>query len=856
MNFKRIISILLTGSAVLSAAALTGCNKNKGPVYSKRTNVYAETALSTPESVDWVQFFATTDDRYYLAYNKMVEVEVSYDGEGFYEDYYTPMPYLEVATEAAVIVDEPAAAAETEATADMPALDDDFAVDEDMMVEVDTDTEEEYPSDGETYTEIRYQTWIYSNNYEATDPADFHVDFGTPEGYVQSMFTDDKGNVYIMYNRWIYPEDGTEAYNTYTVYQIDGKTGSILGEKDLGAILQADGVDPNDMYVNSVSYSNDCLVISVQTNLYIVDMASDAVLAKYESGNWIDRIALDGNNIYFTTYLDVGGYGLFSVDMKTGEGTRLDTENLKSVVSYGCCGARDGVIYFQDSGGINYWDSKTDTAGELINYLNSDVDSTYINTIQVLPDGRIFYSGTIYEEEKNKVLVSVLDRIPDENMQEEIIITIASVYESYELRRAAIRFNKQNTGVRIAMKNYQKYNTEENEYTGAVTQLNADITMGNVPDILMIDSQLPAESYFNKDVFVDLNKYIDDPEVGLNRSDFYENLLNLTNVNGELYTLIPRFNLKTLAAKTKYVGSEPGWTITEMLETIKKMPEGMEAFSYDYDRAVIQNFLIESCGSTFVDWENATTHFDSKEFIDLIEFLKSCPEKSLNTQHNESIDYDDYDYQAEEEYWNNYTMRFYRDEALFQDTNIWDLNEITYLMQNFASDVTMIGYPTNDEGSSGAIIVPLMEMGICTASPNHDSAWSFLRFMMTDDSNAQDAYSLSINKVFMEKKLAESEEIYGQYFYEYTEEDLKWYEENYSAEYVEYLKNSRIRYTKEHGQKVLDILTSATRVQRSDSELSRIINEELSYFYGGTRDAATTADVINNIANLYVTENS
>lgn len=838
MKFKRVLSILLAGTAVLSALSLAGCNKEKGPVYSKRTNVYAETPLSTPESVDWVQYFAVAEDRYYLSYTKMVEVEVDYEsGQGYYEE---AIPYVEVAEE----------------TVTTPTIDEDFAVDEDMVVDVETGSVEDFPEEGGPFTEIQYQNWIYSNTFDGSDPADFRVDLGSPDGYVQNMFTDDNGGLYVLHNRWVYPEDGSAAYNSYKLYGINSKDGSIVSEVDLIELLADSGVDTTDVYINNVQSSDGRLIIGVQTNLYVVDMDTKELVSKHESGNWIDRFVVENGKIYYTTYLDHGGYALFSVDAATGENTRHDTENLKTVVNYGCCGVRDGVVYFQGTGGINYWDSNNDEAGELINYLNSDVDSSYVNNITVMPDGRIFYSGTYYENDTNKVMVSILERVPNEELQEEIIITIASVYYNYELRRAAIQFNKQNTGVRVNMKDYSQYNNEENEYNGAVTQLNADITMGNVPDILMIDSRLPAESYFNKDVFVDLNTYIDDPEVGLNRADYYENLLNLTNVNGELYTLIPRFNLKTLAAKTKFVGTEPGWTVSEMLDTIRKMPEGMEAFSYDYDRAVIQDFLIESCSNAFVDWENAKTNFDSQEFIDLIEFIKSCPEKSLNNQHNESIDYDNYDYQEEEEYWNNYSMRFYREQALFQDTNIWDLNEITYLVQNFADEVTLIGYPTADEGSSGAVIVPQMELGICTASPNHDSSWAFLRFLMTDEKIQESMYGLSINKKYMEKKLEESEKLYADYYYEYTDEDWTWYEENYSEEYVDYLKKSRTKYTIEHGKKVIDIMSRATMVQRSDSSLSKIINEELSYFYGGTRDAAATADVINNITNLYVTENS
>ena len=46
-----------------------------------------------------------------------------------------------------------------------------------------------------------------------------------------------------------------------------------------------------------------------------------------------------------------------------------------------------------------------------------------------------------------------------------------------------------------------RYNNADNDYTGSVTQFNNDIITGNIPDIILLDSSLPIESYFQKDVY-------------------------------------------------------------------------------------------------------------------------------------------------------------------------------------------------------------------------------------------------------------------------------------------------------------------------------------------------------------------
>ena len=47
------------------------------------------------------------------------------------------------------------------------------------------------------------------------------------------------------------------------------------------------------------------------------------------------------------------------------------------------------------------------------------------------------------------------------------------------------------------------------DYTQGLTRLNADIVSGDVPDIMLLSSQMPVESYIAKGVFADLNEFLE-----------------------------------------------------------------------------------------------------------------------------------------------------------------------------------------------------------------------------------------------------------------------------------------------------------------------------------------------------------
>ncbi|MBE6598487.1 MAG: extracellular solute-binding protein [Ruminococcaceae bacterium] len=855
MTKKRIVSAALAGMMVLSSLSiLSSCDgKDDGPTKTKRTNVYKGTEVPLPDGINYIDNLLVGGDKIYLFYSKEVERpwDPELDGEvveeGVLPDIAVPYGAAAAATSSLAVMLPVTEAAEEEAAVEENIAEDDIAVEEPVVEE----------PVNEVYYD--YISCLCTMNPDGTDMREYELEING-NSYISSMCVDPTGTLWIMEQEWWSNEDYTESGTFYSVYPFDLETGTAAYNLDLNIMIEESGLveEGGYYYVNRFYVDgNGKLHFSLENGIITCDAKTGEVTGKcaIEDG-WMSGMMISGDRVYVSVYENnSSAYAVYSYDPTASELQKVESAVLSEVMAnmYNTDGVYpEGKIYLRDASGIKVYDFATDTAAELLNYINCDIDSSNMNSVCYTADGRVVSSYTDWNEGEGKSYCIVYERIPDEEMAEEVIITIAATYNDYNLRRAVIRFNKRNTGVRIAINSYDSYNNQENEWTGAVTQLNADLVSGKVPDILMIDSELPAESYFRQNMFADLNKYIDG-ENGLDRATLLDNILRASEQNGKLYSIIPSFYLYTLAAKPEYVGTEPGWTLEEMMNTINTMPEGMNAF-FEYSRDQVMENMLRYSMDSFINWETGETYFDTEGFIDFIEYLKTLPEKGYWEAYYENTQ--EYDPQIEMQMQEDFDLRFYKDIALFSMQYISNFNGFTNAVRSFATDdVTLIGYPTREEGSNGATIIPEMELAVCSASDCKDEAWAFLKWLLTDEEYLDNLYSFTLNKEKLEELRAQAEEE-NEYYWEMTEDDYAWYYDNYSEEYVTYLKNSQRKYTPEDGARVMELLGGLTRIARTDSKVTDIITEELSGFFGGTKTAEQTADVINNRVRTYVSENS
>ena len=817
MTKKRILSALLAGLMTLaSASALSSCAKKEAePPKQKRTNVYSAVDCPMNEGISYInQMMAAENDVYFL-YNK--EYTITFNDLGEEVERTEGYDYAKFETE-----------------------------------------EAELP-EGWWYG-YDSQQCMGRYNVDTGDMTEVPMETNTENGgYLSSVCLTPSGKMLGLMQEWVYNEDYSESTTTYLLYTFDSATGDVTEKITLNDGMVKAGLDPNNVYLNQMmTDANGNLYFSAESSILTFSEQGEFQKQVEVGDGWISNLINLGDSMLVMWYPNMGGGNQCKI-LKDGVLTDTQSESLKELVNgyYGCVGFSGGKVYLNGNGGISTYDPAADELKEELNFINSDIDDSDLGSLVVLADGRIVMASTVWEENTNTTTLSVLTRVPDEQLTEEIIVTIGCLYEDYYLKKSIIRYNKQNTGIRITLRNYGIYNNEENEWEGAKTQLNNDIISGNVPDMVLLDSSLPIQSYFHKGIFADLTPFMDG-ENGIDRSLYLPNLFELSTVNGKLYSLILSFSLNTLTAKSEFVGKEPGWTFDEMMACIQSMPEGMEAF-WGESRDNIINYFFTYAMSSFVDWNTGETKFESQGFIDFIKYLSTCSEKSFwDDYYGGDMVWDEYDEDQYRELDELYAMRYYQNRSLFEFSSYMSsFTDLLYTRNNFATkEITAIGYPTDVEGANGAAIVPGVELGISQKSPVKDQAWEILRFFLNDEKFEKDTYQFLPRLSALENKAAAAGEDYYDYF-TMTDDDYNWYlEMGYSQDYVDYMKNSRQSFEQSVVDETLELIRGAKSIVRSDDAMLDIIKEELSGFFAGTKSAEDTARVIGSRVKIYVSENS
>ncbi|MBO6053098.1 MAG: extracellular solute-binding protein [Clostridia bacterium] len=808
MKRTKIVSALLAALLALSCAgSLTSCIKAKSaePPKEKRTNVYAGETITLPDEVSYVQSVSASDGRAYVTYE--AEFTALYNDVGEIVEKTPGYNWEEV----------------------------------------------------EKKNESLPEGWWYSYNYEnmlmtvdletgETSSVPFTVD-EEAYGWAYNWAPGPDGTLVARSQLWNYdPETDMSTSTNYLLF-LDPVTAEVTKSVDLTTPLKKAGINTDNTYINTIIPTSNSIYVSSDNDVFLLDAEGNykSTVPLNLNDGWTQGMWQVGDRLVIAVY--TGGRQSLKM-IENGQLTDINSEALKAASSSSPAFADDNNLYYNSSTGIYAYNFETDTYGEVLNYINSDIDQT--GSLAFLPDGRIVMAVRDWEMDNPSTTLSILHRVPDEELAEEIILRLGCLYVDYYLRKAVIRYNKLNTGIRVTMVDYSSYNNEDNEWTGALTQFNNDITSGKIPDMVLLSTDMPVESYLRKSIFVDLNKYIDDPEKGISRSEVLDNVWRASETGGKLNSMILTFNLYTLIAKSEIVGTEPGWTFEEMMTAIHSMPEGARAF-FDYGRdSILLNFFNYSMGS-FIDWESGKTYFDTPGFIDFVNYLATCPEKG----YWEELYGDNYEYdpEREREFEEEFAMRFKRNMALFQMGWYYDFTSFLESRNEFGTkDITAIGYPREGEGN-GAVIVPAIELAISSKSPAKEQAWEVLKNLLGDTQLAKES-GLSVSRAGLNERYEKAKENYGDYMV-FEDSDYDWYREaGYSEEYIEMQKNRRQPYDQAAVDYMWDLIENASLVARTDSSLVEIINEELSAVFAGAKSADVAAKQIASRVGIYVSEHS
>lgn len=495
-------------------------------------------------------------------------------------------------------------------------------------------------------------------------------------------------------------------------------------------------------------------------------------------------------------------------------------------------GDENYLFYYTEGVSMYGYDAETGEGTAILNLLNCDIDQESLSVFAPNGDSYVcLVSG--YGSGPNSEFtleLATLREVEASSLPQKTTLTLAAQYLGSDLRADVLNFNRSSDKYRIEVTDYSEFNTED-DYTAGLTRLNTEIISGNTPDILAV-SGLPIEQYAARGLIEDLYPYLDaDGEIS--RDSLFSSVLSALEIDGKLYTAAPAFTIRTMAGKASVVGSEPGWTVKEVMDLYSTMPSGTKLMGNTSASSVLYTMMQFNLDN-FVDWGTATCSFNSQDFIDLLSFCAQFPAEYT------------YDENAPSEP----SMIQSGQQVLYEDY-ISQFTDMQFTKAMFGDDICYKGYPS--PSGTGTYVSVDGGLAISSTCADKEGAWSFVREVFGEDyADSHWLFGFPISRAAYDKSLKEA--MTPQY---YTDPE--------TGERVE-MSMGGMGYddfsvdfyatTQEEADQLAALIENIAGTSSYNENIMNIINEETAALFAGQRTAEQVADVIQNRVSTYVAEQS
>ena len=481
-------------------------------------------------------------------------------------------------------------------------------------------------------------------------------------------------------------------------------------------------------------------------------------------------------------------------------------------------------LYLETDQAIYGYSVENNTVDKLMDYVDSNIDLSSGSCLEIVATSDNEFIAMIPDYNYNFSVVK-LTKVPADQVKDQKILTLATASPTPRLKDCVTKFNKENDGYKIKLVDYSKYDTDTDWYAGQ-NKLDMDIVSGNVPDIMCFSPGSEAK-YIEKGLLYDLKPFLD-KDNEYSEDDILPNVIDAMTTDGKMYTLIDGFNVATFATKKSYLKDRKALNINECESIMKEQNAPHEiAFGYMTNDTMLADGIVFG-DNHFVDYKNKKCSFDSKEFIELLEFAGKFP-----TEFNG----DKYDREIE--------VNYRKGIALFEEAYIEGFRRYACLKQGvFGDDLVLV----NPFGSGDPILYPTSQLAISSQTEYPEAAWEFIKQMWNDDYQNNKLYELPVTKKGFESCV--------QYAMEEPYEMVNG--EKKPIDDMLYIGNEAIKLkplTREEVGYVKDIVLSAHKATSVGEKIGTIITEEASAYFAGQKTAEEVAKIIQSRASICVSEN-
>ena len=675
----------------------------------------------------------------------------------------------------------------------------------------------------------------------------------TPErtNIINQLIADQSGKLYAVIYQ--YTDEGT----LFSLRSFDGTSVGDTIIEDIGSLF-VEEVDTSNrpwmsgFYLQGAAVDQDGnFIFASETAIAATDRDGNKLFeATLDNGEMRDLTSASDGRV-FLTYMDYENYDNVVCEIDTEKGRIDDPISMPS----GDNDIRNADFYFApghdayyktDVGVYSLDFDETGAAGEpqlLLDFVNSDLIANELQEFGVINSERMIAMSYQYDEgsQTSSSTVFLLDRVPDEEVQEKYVLELALKYTNQTVTQRVVRFNRSSDEYRVKISLWNQRDEESQNYNLGEDLLGQRILSGDVPDIIAISDFSKGSEWATAGSFADMNEMMNKDE-SFDQSKVFMNVIQKFESAGKLYTMPVNCYIMTLLAKRSNIPFD-GWTPSEYIEYAKGLDDGQYMMNYGGKMQTLSTLLNNSL-TRFVNRAEGTCDFDNDDFRAILEFAASQPDEFSfygTLSGDELMDY------------KNDRNRMYRDDRVILDSSY--IYEASGMLSDEVSvgageEVVFVGYPCYE--GNGAVLTASESYAVFNGSPLKDGAWEFVKSAVLSETTGRYGRSgFPVSREAFDKLMAAYSDTH--YFFYYDGGYSGWTGEGGSSHEDD---NSGIQrdVTQSDIDRIKALIDGSTAMPDIDQKAAEMIMEEVQNYFAGDKPLDETVKVIQSRVGIYLAE--
>lgn len=400
-------------------------------------------------------------------------------------------------------------------------------------------------------------------------------------------------------------------------------------------------------------------------------------------------------------------------------------------------------------------------------------------------------------------LLKVEKGMGSQTVEKQQIVLVA--YLTPSLQKAIVDFNNQSEAYEVVARDcYQE------SFADLQQRFQTEMIAGEGPDLIhnLFVSVYPYAK----------NGYLEPLDDWLPEERLLPQAVESGRVEGHCYIAPYEFSLQSLITTKEIAGEYTQWTLEELVEIMTEREEGV--FFVGADGADILYCMIgmDEENTAFVDWAQGTCHFETEEFVSLLE----CSKAWADMRDSQGGSY------MREELRNGQALV----EQLVRTPN--SLEYYYQYLEELGGSCVYIGYPVSSGNGS---FIEGWGFAINRSSSCKEGAKAFLEYLMSTQNQWElweQTSALPVDREVLEQVMAESVR---------TLTDSQEMNSSYNSVYGK----TEIQY-------YYQLLLNSKALGNRYEGIRDILSEETASYYEGNRDPWEVARVLQNRIQLYLDE--